>query len=709
MLKHLSLLLALTTAAFPAWSAGGREDYDIDDNGLIEINDLADLNELRNDSTGKTLYGSNAGCPADGCRGVELTADLDFDTNQDGVIDAADTYWNNGLGWEPINFRGFFEGNGYVIRNLYVNRPDGDYAGLFGFANGATIRRTGITGKLSLVRGPLAGMVVARAENTILEAVFSTGQLEGRFYGAGGIAGYFFGHDSSNLFSTVRPRFLNWEGREPVGGIIGGLSLGYIRNTFAPIPLTNDGSVLINSHFVPSPGGPSTGGNTLAELMCPRYAGDSMCLANLYRNWGEERDTDGTPFWDFGHAYQMPGLALNGRIFRDSDGDGYLDEDDEDADGDGVNNTEDAFPFHPLASLDSDGDGYLDTIDPACDLLCRVDSGLYLDAFPNNPAAAIDIDGDGKPDRWNPDCDAECQASSGLVLDDFVEDREPPQILLAPTRVETTTDKFFSALAAAGMITYDNADLVDADGNVTYKIYYAGQIVEQPASQPTSLPLGDYTVRLVAIDRAGNASAPVGIEVGVRYEVGFGLTFVQAREGTTAKIPLAFSPANPDVPVTLEFEVEPVSPTAIMEDIAIEKRRFTRKFNSAAAGETLMLEIPVVNDHLTDEDEPDEEFRIYLIGGYQTDTGEPILVAPEPQTFTLQIPENPSTWGQSGSSSSSSSSSSASTSSSSSSSSASSSGLGPEPPVTSGGSLDWLFLMLVGGTSIAVRCRPRMS
>src|SRR5690606_10457179 len=120
MLKHLSLLLALTTAAFPAWSAGGREDYDIDDNGLIEINDLADLNELRNDSTGKTLYGSNAGCPADGCRGVELTADLDFDTNQDGVIDAADTYWNNGLGWEPINFRGFFEGNGYVIRNLYV-------------------------------------------------------------------------------------------------------------------------------------------------------------------------------------------------------------------------------------------------------------------------------------------------------------------------------------------------------------------------------------------------------------------------------------------------------------------------------------------------------------------------------------------------------------------------------------------------------------
>ena len=525
MLKYLPLLWALTAASSPAWAAGGRVDYDLDDDGLIEINDLADLNELRNDKTGKTLYGSNAGCPEGGCRGVELTADLDFDTNQDGAMDAADTYWNDGKGWEPINyFSGVFEGNGYVIRNLYIDRLDGEYAGLFGYTNGATIRRTGIAGKLSFVRGPFAGMLAARVEHTNLEAVFSTGRIEGNYYMVGGIAGYYFVGDSRNLFSTVRPRFLNWAGREPVGGILGNLSVGNIWNTFATIPLVNDGGGLINSHFVPRPDGSTSGSNTLAELMCPRYAGDPACLANLYRNWGEEKDTDGTPFWDFGHAYQLPGLALNGRIFRDSDGDGYLDEDDDDADGDGVYNIEDAFPLHPLVALDTDGDGYPDVIDPACDLLCRIDSNLYVDAFPNNPAAAVDIDDDGKPDRWNLDCGAECQAASGLVLDDLVEDREPPQILFPPARVETTTDKFFSALAATGMITYDNGDWVNADGNVTFQIFYAGQIVEQSAPQPLSLPLGEYPVRLIAKDRAGNTSDPVTIELGVRYEVGFGQT-----------------------------------------------------------------------------------------------------------------------------------------------------------------------------------------
>jgi hypothetical protein len=542
MLRYLPLLLALTTATSPAWSVGGRADYDLDDNGLIEINDLADLNELRNDLTGKTLYGSNAGCPEGFCRGAELTADLDFDTNQDGVIDANDTYWNDGKGWEPIQyFRGFFEGNSYVIRNLYIDRPDETDLGLFGHIYSTTVRRTGFAGKLSFVRGTSRnGLLAGNIEQTKIEAVFSTGRVEGDVYATGGIGGYYVASTSSNLLSTTKLRIETWDNRDPMGGLIGWISSGDIKTSLSSIPPVGEGSPGTYAHFVANAAQPNRGGNTLAELMCPRYVGDPACLANLYRNWGEEKDTDGTPFWDFGHGYQLPGLVLNGRVFRDSDGDGILDEDDDDADGDGVINSEDAFPFHPMASLDSDGDGYLDVIDPACDLLCRVDSGLYQDAFPNNPAAAVDIDGDGKPDRWNPDCDAECQAASGLVLDDFVDDQEPPQILLAPARLETATDKLFSTLAAAGMITFDDGDLVNANGNVAFQIFYAGQMVEQSPSQPTALPLGEYPVRLIAKDRAGNTSDPVTIELGVRYEVSFGQTSVEAREGTTAKIPLIF-------------------------------------------------------------------------------------------------------------------------------------------------------------------------
>src|SRR6056297_2324496 len=55
-------------------------------------------------------------------------------------IDASDTVnWNSGEGFEPIGeskwnkqFQGTFDGNGYKISNLYINRPNDSHQGLFG-------------------------------------------------------------------------------------------------------------------------------------------------------------------------------------------------------------------------------------------------------------------------------------------------------------------------------------------------------------------------------------------------------------------------------------------------------------------------------------------------------------------------------------------------------------------------------------------------
>ena len=49
--------------------------------------------------------------------------------------------WNGGDGFEPIGddinpFVGTFDGQGYKITDLYINRPSSDYIGLFGVANG---------------------------------------------------------------------------------------------------------------------------------------------------------------------------------------------------------------------------------------------------------------------------------------------------------------------------------------------------------------------------------------------------------------------------------------------------------------------------------------------------------------------------------------------------------------------------------------------
>ncbi len=120
-------------------------DIDRDDDGLIEICDLEGLNAIRYqmDGTGYKASGGatkiTAGCPADGCRGYELTRDLDF--NDDASYRNASANkrrWTTRAEWQPIGnsssnaFRATFDGNGYTISNLLINRGGTNYVGLFG-------------------------------------------------------------------------------------------------------------------------------------------------------------------------------------------------------------------------------------------------------------------------------------------------------------------------------------------------------------------------------------------------------------------------------------------------------------------------------------------------------------------------------------------------------------------------------------------------
>ena len=129
----------------------GNRDYDVDDDGLIEVGNLAQLDAVRYDLNGdgvvddaldwQSYYdafdqSSLMGCP-DGCTGYELTASLDFDTNNSGAVAPGDTYWNNGEGWAPIGgedtsaigrllflsnpFVAIFEGNGHTVSNLFID------------------------------------------------------------------------------------------------------------------------------------------------------------------------------------------------------------------------------------------------------------------------------------------------------------------------------------------------------------------------------------------------------------------------------------------------------------------------------------------------------------------------------------------------------------------------------------------------------------
>ncbi len=104
-------------------------------------------------------------------------------------IDLGVAPWNSGIGWAPVGnwgvgFTGSFNGNDYVISNLYINRPQEVGIGLFGYAYGAFfpgihLEEVDVTGYLTV--GSLVGSTSVNNtnENTVVEKCHSTGMVTG--------------------------------------------------------------------------------------------------------------------------------------------------------------------------------------------------------------------------------------------------------------------------------------------------------------------------------------------------------------------------------------------------------------------------------------------------------------------------------------------------------------------------------------------------
>jgi outer membrane protein assembly factor BamB len=85
-----------------------------------------------------------------------------------------------------------------------------------------------------------------------------------------------------------------------------------------------------------------------------------------------------------------------------------------DTDGDGYVDVNDDFINDPAEWLDTDNDTIGNNADTDDDNDNVLDGE---DEFPLNLAGAVDTDGDGKPDNWLATCDVTCQNNSGLTLD----------------------------------------------------------------------------------------------------------------------------------------------------------------------------------------------------------------------------------------------------------------------------------------------------
>ena len=293
-----SLLLLLTVVALATLFSGGpvsaqsaTVDYDSDNDGLIEVSNLAQLDAIRYDLDGDgaptgdngryaTAFPNAAaglGCPAT-CAGYELTTNLDFDTNGNGQADAGDAYWNNGAGWQPIGtgnntFRAIFDGGLHTISNLFIDR-DINYIGLFGRTwSDGNIKRIGLInfdvagGRNSNFVGGLVGET-----NGAITASYVTGRVLAKGDGVGGLAG----RNGGQIIATyAASRIVS--GKFNVGGLVG-VNTGAITASYA----TSDHGVFGGDRI-----GGLVGVNSRATITAS-YSTGAVGSSNIVRGGGSD-------------------------------------------------------------------------------------------------------------------------------------------------------------------------------------------------------------------------------------------------------------------------------------------------------------------------------------------------------------------------------------------------------------------------------------
>lgn len=472
-------LLTFIFFSLSVYAESGRSDYDLDNDGLIEINDLSDLDEIRNNLDGKSLYDSSVGCPEEGCSGFELTQNLDFDTSKNDKNDESDSYWNAnadgvGEGWEPIGkdgavFKAKFYGNQFEILNLYINRSSEDSLGLFGRVSDAEIKGVGLVGPLTYIKGRNnVGILIGLIEGgSIVSQAYTSGKVEGytsvgglvgriekesniKFsfsaggvtgsHELGGLAGYV--GENIDIKSTYSTSAVN--GKYQAGGLIGALYRDNVVSDSFSVGkvggLINIGGLIGNNYsWTSSPQ------NRIKNSFWAIDSSGQVASSKSHSNMGYQ----GYPISVLQCFISEEGSSSENCLLPEvSDpikkkSHPLLSWDQElidgvewkfgasnqlptltisrslhrDSDGDGVLDSYDAFPYLAEASVDQDSDGYPDRWNVSCELACQANSGLQLDNLPSHKEVWKDLDLDGLVDEWPAECKGVCRAATGLTLD----------------------------------------------------------------------------------------------------------------------------------------------------------------------------------------------------------------------------------------------------------------------------------------------------
>jgi hypothetical protein len=148
-------------------------------------------------------------------------------------IDATITKtWNGGAGFIPVGtsasrFTGRFDGRGYKISNLYINKPTTS-TGLFGYVGSVgVVENVGLENENVIGAGWVGGLVGSNY-GTVTNSRF-TGAVSASGYNDGGLVGYnYSGGTVTNSYSTGSVRASSYD----VGGLVGN-NYGTVSNSYS--------------------------------------------------------------------------------------------------------------------------------------------------------------------------------------------------------------------------------------------------------------------------------------------------------------------------------------------------------------------------------------------------------------------------------------------------------------------------------------------
>jgi hypothetical protein len=212
----------------------------------------------------------------------------DLDSTTPGYAELASQTVNQGTGWEPIGtsddqFAGSFYGQGYEIRDLFIDCPDRDSVGLFSVNQGGVVENLGVMNAEVTGHDYVAGLVGCN-RGTVSNS-YSTGSVTGS-ENVGGLVGWNKG-TMSNCYSTGT---VTGSGR--VGGLAGANYGGIVDNCYSASNVTgywqvgglvgwNQDSIVSNSYSI----GCVTGETSVGGLI--GYNQWYVTVSNSYYSYDE--------------------------------------------------------------------------------------------------------------------------------------------------------------------------------------------------------------------------------------------------------------------------------------------------------------------------------------------------------------------------------------------------------------------------------------